>query len=95
MGYRLAADALVAAHLAFIVFVIVGGLLVLRWRRLVYVHIPAVIWGAMIEFKQWICPLTPLENELRAKAGQAGYTGGFVEYYFLPVHINTNHKLYC
>lgn len=81
----LAADALVVLHLAFVAFVVLGGLLVLRWRWLAWVHIPAAIWGAWIEFAGWICPLTPLENRLRAQAGQQGYGTSFVEHYLLPV----------
>ncbi len=85
MLYRLAADGVVLAHLAFILFVFLGGFAVLRWRRLVWLHIPAIVWGALIEFAGWICPLTPLENWLRTAGGEAGYTGGFVEQYILPV----------
>jgi len=55
------------------------------WRKVVWIHIPAAVWGALIEFAGWICPLTPLENRLRAKGGEAGYLGGFVEKYILPV----------
>ena len=83
MIFRLLADTLALIHGAFVVFVVAGGLLVLRWRRLIWVHIPAALWGALIEFGGWICPLTPLENLLRARAGQAGYAGGFVEHYVL------------
>ncbi len=79
------ADLLVALHFAFIVFVIFGGLLVLRWRRMVWLHLPAVLWGALIEFVGWVCPLTPLENRLRAAAGEAGYAHGFIEHYVAPV----------
>lgn len=82
---RIAADALVALHLAFIGFVAIGGLLVLRWPRLVWIHVPAVIWGALIEFAGWICPLTPLENRLRETAGESAYTGGFVDRYIIPI----------
>lgn len=85
MPYRLAADLVVAVHVLFIAFVIGGGLLVWRWRKLAWVHAPAAVWGALIEFAGWICPLTPLENALRQRAGDAGYTGGFVEHYVLPV----------
>jgi hypothetical protein len=49
------------------------------------VHLPTAVWGALIEFQGWICPLTPLENSLRAAAGEAGYQGGFIEHYLLPV----------
>jgi hypothetical protein len=85
MRYRLAADLVVAVHLLFITFVIGGGFLVWRWRRLVWAHLPAAVWGALIEFAGWICPLTPLENALRQRAGDAGYAGGFVEHYVIPV----------
>lgn len=78
---RWLADGVLVLHLAFIVFVVAGGLLVLRWPRLAWVHIPAAIWGALIEFTGSVCPLTPLEVALRAQAGQAGYAGGFIEHY--------------
>jgi len=80
----LAADALVAAHLGFVMFVALGGLLLLRWPRIAWGHVPAVIWGVTVEFAGWICPLTPLENALRAKAGAAAYSGDFIQQYFLP-----------
>ena len=76
---------MVILHMGFICFVLVGGLLVLKWQRLVLLHIPAVIWGSLIEFRGWICPLTPLETQLRLLGGQAGYSGGFIEQYLLPV----------
>ena len=76
---------MVLVHAAFVVFVVVGGFLTWRWRRLALLHVPAAVWGALIEFAGWICPLTPLENALRLHAGQAGYTGGFIEHYVLPV----------
>jgi hypothetical protein len=81
----LLADLIVAAHFAFVLFVVLGGLLVLRWPRVAYLHVPAAIWGAAIEFAGWICPLTPLENWLRRQAGSAGYSGGFIEHYILPI----------
>ncbi|MBI4537421.1 MAG: DUF2784 domain-containing protein [candidate division NC10 bacterium] len=85
MPYQLLADALVLVHLAFVVFVVAGGLLVF-WRPwLRWVHLPAAAWGALIEFIGWICPLTPWEVALRLKAGQTSYAGGFVEHYLLPV----------
>jgi len=82
---RLAADAVVALHLAFVVFAAIGG--VLAWRRLAYAwfHLPALAWAAYVEFSGTICPLTPLENRLRARAGEAGYAGSFVEHYLMPV----------
>jgi len=81
----LAADLVASLHFAFVVFVVLGGLLVLRWPRLAWLHLPAVAWGASIELLGWICPLTPLENRLRHEAGLAGYEGGFVEHYLLPL----------
>ena len=83
MPYRLLADAVVVFHAAFVVFVVVGGWLVVRWPRLALIHIPAAIWGALIEVAGWVCPLTPLENYLRGRAGEMGYAGGFVEHYVL------------
>jgi len=82
---RFVADAVVVVHLLFVVYAVFGGLLVLRWKHTVFAHIPALIWGFLVEVNGWICPLTPLENTLRASAGQAGYSGGFVEHYVLPV----------
>lgn len=79
------ADALVLLHLLFVAFVVGGGLLLLRWPRLAWLHLPAAAWGAFIEFSGGICPLTPLENHLRALSGEAGYSGGFVERYLLPI----------
>jgi len=84
MLYRLLADLLVAFHALFVGFVVAGGFLALRWRRVAWLHVPAALWGALIEFMGWICPLTPLENHLRSLAGQAGYQGGFVEHYLIP-----------
>jgi hypothetical protein len=83
MRYRLAADAVLLGHLAFVSFVVLGGLLALRWPRLAWLHIPAAVWGAVVEFTGWICPLTPLEVVLRRAAGDAGYSGGFLEHYIL------------
>lgn len=85
MFYTLAADAVVLLHLGFVLFVVAGGLLVFRWRRVALLHLPAVVWAVLLEFRGWLCPLTPLELSLRASGGQAGYSGGFVEYYILPV----------
>ena len=78
------ADLIVLLHFAFVVFVVLGGLLALRWPRVVWLHVPAVIWGALVEFTGWICPLTPLENRLRAAAGESGYEGDFIAHYILP-----------
>jgi hypothetical protein len=82
--YRLLANAVVLLHALFIVFIVFGGFLAWRWRWVAVLHVPAAIWGVLIEYRGWICPLTPLENALRVKAGQAGYSGGFVEHYLLP-----------
>jgi len=81
MIYRWLADLTVLFHGAFVAFVILGGFLALRWRQLIWLHVPAASWGVLIEFGGWICPLTPLENMLRHRAGDAGYSGGFVEHY--------------
>ena len=85
MGARLAADAVVLLHLAFIAFAMLGGVLV-AWRtRIAWLHLPAAAWGAWIEFSGAICPLTPLENHFRRMAGASGYAGGFVERYLIPI----------
>jgi hypothetical protein len=85
MPYALLADTVLLLHLAFIAFAVLGGLLVLRWRRAAWLHLPALAWGAFIEFSGGICPLTPLENALRAAAGRAVYSQGFVERYLVPL----------
>lgn len=85
MMYRWLADAVVVLHFAFVLFVVLGGLLVLRWRKLAWVHVPVAMYGALIEFAGFICPLTPLENWLRRRSGEQGYPGGFIEHYLLPV----------
>ena len=82
--FRLLADVTVLLHGAFMAFVVVGGLLAWRWRRVVWVHVPCALWGAMVELAGWVCPLTPLENAFRARAGEAGYRGGFIEHYLVP-----------
>ncbi len=85
MIYGLLADLTVVLHAGFVAFVVLGGLLVLRWPRLAWAHVPAAIWGVLIEFAAWICPLTPLENWFRTRGGEAGYAGGFVDHYIMPV----------
>lgn len=85
MLQRLAADLTLLLHLAFIVFVVLGGLLALRWRRAPLLHLPAAAWGVFVELSGRVCPLTHLENHFRAAAGQAGYSGSFVEHYLLGV----------
>lgn len=79
------ADLVVALHSAFVVFVAIGGLMVLRWPRLAWLHLPAAVWGALIEFTGAVCPLTPLEKWLRASAGESVYEGGFIAHYMLPL----------
>ncbi len=84
MIYRVAADAVLVIHFLFIVWAVGGGLLLLAgWHRALWLHLPAALWAVMIEFGGWICPLTPLEWQLRERAGEAGFSGGFVERYIL------------
>lgn len=85
MVFRILADATVILHLVFVVFIVLGGLLVLRWRRVAWVHVPAAAWGAWVEFAGWVCPLTPLENWLRGQGGQAAYSADFIERYLLTI----------
>lgn len=85
MWFSIAANLIVVLHLGFIIFAVLGALLVLKWRWVLFLHIPAAVWGALIEFQGWLCPLTPLENSLRAAAGQAGYGEGFIAHYLLPI----------
>jgi hypothetical protein len=82
---RIFADLTVVVHVAFVLFVVFGGLLVFRRRWVMWLHLPAVAWGAWVEFAGWLCPLTPFENWLRAQSGGAVYTVSFVERYLLPV----------
>ena len=85
MAYRLLADVVLVLHLGFVLFVVVGGLLVLRWPRLIWLHVPAVVWGVLIEFTGWPCPLTPIEKHLRRLGGEAGYATGFIEHYLVSI----------
>lgn len=85
MLYRVLADLVLVTHFVFIAFVVAGGFAAVRWPRLAWAHVPCFVWGALIEFAGWICPLTPLEVRLRIASGQAGYSGGFIERYLLPV----------
>ena len=82
---RFLADFVVVFHVLFIAFAILGGLLVLRWRRVVWLHLPAVAWAVLVEVMSWPCPLTPLENHFRRRGGEAGYRESFVEHYVMPV----------
>ena len=81
MVYGRLADLVLLTHLAFIVFVALGGLAVLRWPRVAWIHLPVLAYGVAIELVGWVCPLTPIEQELRRTAGGAGYEGGFIEHY--------------
>jgi hypothetical protein len=83
--YSALADAVLVLHVVFVLFVVLGGVLVLRWPWVAWMHIPAALWGVSIEFGGWICPLTPLENRLRTLAGQATYHGDFIARYLMPV----------
>lgn len=85
MLYHWLAACVVLVHGAFIVFVVVGGFLTWRWRWVAWGHVPLAAWGALVEYRSWVCPLTPLENHLRHEAGLAGYGGGFIEHYLLPI----------
>ena len=94
MLYDLLATAVVLLHFSFVLFVVGGGLLLYKWPWMAWLHLPAVIWAALLEFNSWVCPLTPLEQQLRSTAGQAGYSGGFVDHYLLallyPVGLDGN-----
>jgi len=83
--YGFLADVVLVIHLGFVLFVVAGAFLILRWPRAAWVQLPAALWGVLVEWSGWQCPLTPLENWLRTQAGAAGYPGGFVERYLLPV----------
>jgi hypothetical protein len=85
MPHGIFADIVVLIHLAFVVFVVLGAGLVVWWRRMLWLHLPAVFWAIWLEISGGICPLTPLENWLRIRAGQGGYRGDFVEHYLMPV----------
>ena len=85
MFYRVLADVVLLFLLAFILFVVLGSLLVWRFPRLAWLHLPAVMWAGLVEISGRVCPLTPLENHLRRLSGEAGYHGGFIEHYLLPI----------
>ncbi|MEJ2453683.1 MAG: DUF2784 domain-containing protein [Candidatus Thiodiazotropha sp.] len=85
MPYQLFANLVLLLHLAFVLFVLLGGLFALRWRWMPWLHLPAATWGTAVELLGMPCPLTPLENQLRRAAGDAGYTGGFIDHYLLPL----------
>ena len=85
MLYTVLADLVMLCHLAFVLFVIGGGLLVVKWRKIAWIHLPAAVWGAVIEFTGWICPLTPVENWLRVRGGESGYEQDFLSRYLLSL----------
>lgn len=85
MHFRIAADAVLVLHLAFILFALFGGALTARWRWMPLLHLPAAAWGFVVELTGRICPLTFLDNDLRRRAGQSGYADSFVEHYLLDV----------
>ena len=85
MAYNLLADGVVLIHLAFVLFAVLGALLIIRWRKVLWLHLPAAVWAAWIEFSGKICPLTPLENWLRMRGGGSGYAGDFVGHYLMPI----------
>ena len=85
MTYGILADAVVVLHLAFIAFVVLGGFVVLRWPRVAWLHAPTVLWGGGIEFVGAACPLTGLENRLRALGAEQGYPESFIEHYLIPL----------
>ena len=85
MFYSLAADTLLVVHFLFIGFVVLGGWLVFKWRWLIFLHLPAVAWGILLEFQGWLCPLTPWEQQFRLAAGDTSYESGFIEHYLTPL----------
>lgn len=85
MLYPLLADLVVLIHLLFVLFAVLGALLVIWWRKVLWLHLPAAVWAAWIEFSGKICPLTPLENWLRRRGGGSGYAGDFVGHYLMPI----------
>ena len=85
MVYKLLADFVLLLHFAFIIFVIFGGLLALKNIKWAWLHVPAAVWGGLVEFAGWICPLTPLENWLCFKAGAGTYQESFIAHYLLPL----------
>lgn len=96
MLYQIAADFVIFLHFAFIAFVLAGGLLVYKWRWIIWFHIPAALWGSMVVIARWICPLTPIENMFRQASGVEAYSSSFIEHYLVPVIYPTglNHKIF-
>jgi hypothetical protein len=85
MAYVLLADLVVLIHLVFVLFAVLGALLIIRWRNVLWLHLPAAVWAAWVEFSGKICPLTPLENWLRMRGGGSGYAGDFAGHYLMPI----------
>lgn len=85
MPFAVLADMVLVVHALFVLFVVFGGLAVLRWRRLAWLHLPAAVWGVAIELGDWLCPLTYLENYFRRLGGESGYSGTFIEQYLEPL----------
>ena len=85
MPHILVAYAVLALHVAFILFAVLGGFLVLKWPRLMWIHLPAAAWGMLVEMAGWYCPLTRWENHFLRAAGRAGYDGGFLNHYVMPL----------
>ena len=85
MIYSFLADLLVVFHLVFILYVIAGALLIFKWAKTLWLHLPSCFWGMTVEFTGWTCPLTPWEIQLRRLAGEEGYSGSFIEHYLIPI----------
>jgi len=85
MLHQLAADAVLGLHFGFLLFVVLGGLLVLRRPRIAWLHLPALVWGTVVSLMGWVCPLTPLENYFRRLAGESGFSASFLEQYVTPI----------
>jgi hypothetical protein len=85
MIYRLLADLVLVLHFAFVIFAVFGGALVLRYPNMLKVHLLALSWAIVVQWADWVCPLTPLENYLRGLGGEAGYDGSFVEHFVLKI----------
>lgn len=85
MAYYILTNLVVVVHLVFVLFSVLGGFLVLRWKRFAWIHVPAFLWASLIEFTGGVCPLTPLENWLREKGEAISYQSGFIEHYIYPL----------
>lgn len=85
MIYRILADVVLCVHFAFILYVVFGGFFNIKWPWLTLIHLPAAIWGTLVELKGWYCPLTPLENMFRQKAGIEAIGTSFIEHLLTPI----------